>query len=159
MTYDSKTLEEYLIAIPEDRREPISKLRDAIKRNLNPGFEEGIQYGMIGFFVPHSVFPDGYHCDPKQPLPFAHIASQKNSINLYLMCTYGDKNLLDWFVAEYAKMGKKFDMGKSCFRFKKAEDIPYDLVGQLISKITVDDYLNTYLSNLSASKKKGASKS
>lgn len=153
MTYKVQTFEEYLEAIPADRKEAVSKLRDAIKSNLQPGFEEGIQYGMIGFFVPHSVFPAGYHCDPKQPLPFAHIASQKNSINLYLMCTYGDTDLRDWFVSEYQKTGKKLDMGKSCFRFKKPEDIPYELVGQLISKISVETYIQTYLSNLTPRKK------
>lgn len=149
MTIDAQTVEEYLSKIPEDRKEAISKLRDTIKENLPNGFEEGINYKMIGFYVPHSIYPNGYHCDPKLPLPFINIASQKNFIALYHSGIYADQKLLDWFVGEYPKYVKtKLDMGKSCIRFKKVENIPYELIAQLCQKMTVDNWTSLYEKNV-----------
>ncbi len=145
MQYDATTVEEYLDMIPEDRKGPVSKLRNTILDNLPEGFEEGIQYKMIGFYVPHSVYPEGYHCDPQIPLPFMSVASQKNFIGLYHMGLYSSKELLDWFIDEYPKHCKyKLDMGKSCIRFKKPDDIPYDLIAELTTKITAQDWIEMY---------------
>ncbi|CAM1359643.1 conserved hypothetical protein [Tenacibaculum sediminilitoris] len=109
------------------------------------GFEEGINYNMIGYYVPHSKYPDGYHCNPKLPLPFMNLASQKNSINLYHSGIYAKKELYDWFVAEYPKYSKrKLDMGKSCIRFKKLDDIPYELITELCAKMTVNEWVSIY---------------
>lgn len=117
--------------------------------NLPNGFEEQISYGHIGFVVPHSMYPNGYHCDPTSPLPFIGLASQKNFIALYHMGIYSDEKLLNWFIEEYPKHAKrKLDMGKSCIRFKKTDDIPYDLIGRLASKITPDQWIATYEKNL-----------
>ena len=145
MTYEANTPEEYVEQLPEDRKQAVQKIRAVIKKNLPKGFEEGINYKMLGFYVPHSKFPEGYHCDPKLPLPFINLASQKNSVNLYHMGIYAKKELLDWFIKEYTKYCKyKLDMGKSCIRFKKMDDIPFDLIGELVSKITVNEWINTY---------------
>ena len=145
MTYEANTPEEYIEQLPEDRKQAVQKIRAVIKKNLPKGFEEGINYKMLGFYVPHSKFPEGYHCDPKLPLPFINLASQKNSVNLYHMGIYAKKELLDWFVKEYTKYCKyKLDMGKSCIRFKKMDDIPFDLIGKLASKMTVNEWINTY---------------
>ena len=139
----AKTPDEYVALLPPDRKEAISKLRDAILSNLAEGFEETIGYGMLGYVVPHSIYPKGYHCDPKVPLPYINLGSQKNFIALHAMCVYGNNNLHDWFVAEYPKHCKtKLDMGKACIRFKKMDDIPYDLVGQLASKMTVQQWID-----------------
>ncbi|WP_339663447.1 DUF1801 domain-containing protein [uncultured Polaribacter sp.] len=149
MTYEATTPEEYIAQLPDDRKIPFEKLRTVIKKNLPKGFEEGINYKMIGYYVPHSKYPDGYHCDSKLPLPFINIASQKNSVNLYHMGIYADIELLDWFVSEYPKHSKrKLDMGKSCIRFKKMDEIPFDLIGDLVSKLTVDEWINIYKSVL-----------
>ena len=145
MTYEANTPEEYVEQLPEDRKQAVQKIRAVIKKNLPKGFEEGINYKMLGFYVPRSKFPEGYHCDPKLPLPFINLASQKNSVNLYHMGIYAKKELLDWFVKEYTKYCKyKLDMGKSCIRFKKMDDIPFDLIGELASKMTVNEWINTY---------------
>lgn len=145
MTSTATTPEQYLAELPDDRREGVSKLRQAVLKNLPKGFVETMNYGMLGFVVPHSLYPAGYHCDPKQPLPFANIASQKNSINFYHMGMYANKELYDWFVNEYPKHSKqKLDMGKSCIRFKKPEDIPYALIGELMKKISVKDWISRY---------------
>jgi uncharacterized protein YdhG (YjbR/CyaY superfamily) len=147
MTYEANTPEEYVEQLPEDRKQAVQKIRAVIKKNLPKGFEEGINYKMLGFYVPHSKFPEGYHCDPKLPLPFINLASQKNSVNLYHMGIYAKKELLDWFVKEYTKYCKyKLDMGKSCIRFKKMDDIPFDIIGELASKMTVNEWINTYKS-------------
>jgi hypothetical protein len=146
---DAKNAEEYFKAIPEERREWMRKLRDAIVKNLPEGFSESMGYGMLGWGVPHSIYPGGYHCDPKQPLPFLGIASQKNFIALYHMGIYADKDLHDWFVGEYPKHVKtKLDMGKSCIRFKKPESIPFGLIGELASKMTVQQWIDRYEANL-----------
>lgn len=137
--------DEYVEQIPDDRKPAIKKLRQIIISNIPKGFEETMSYGMIGYVVPHSVYPSGYHCDPKLPLPFIAIASQKNFVAFYHMAIYADKSLYDWFVAEYSNHSKsKLDMGKSCIRFKKPEDIPYDLIGLLASKITTDHWIKMY---------------
>ena len=145
MQSKATTPEQYLSELPEDRKEAMLKLRKVIKDNLPKGFEEQMSYGMLGYVVPHSIYPNGYHCNPKLPLPFINLASQKNFIALYHMGIYADKNLLDWFVAEYPKHVKtKIDMGKSCLRFKKMEDIPFDLIGELVTKMSVEDWISTY---------------
>ena len=145
MTSDAKTPEEYIKNLPEDRKKEISKLRKTIIDNLPKGFIETMSYGMIGYVVPHSIYPNGYHSNPKLPLPFINLASQKNFIAVYHMGVYAKKELLDWFVNEYPKHAKrKLDMGKSCIRFKKMEDIPYDLIGKLSSKMTTDEWVNIY---------------
>lgn len=149
MQSKATTPEQYLSELPDDRKSAMLKLRNAIKDNLPDGFKEVMGYGMLGFVVPHSIFPKGYHCDPKLPLPFINLASQKNFIALYHMGIYADKNLLDWFVGEYPKHAKtKLDMGKSCIRFKKAEDIPFALIGELARKMSVQDWTAIYEKNL-----------
>lgn len=145
MQSTAKTVEQYLDELPEDRKEGMNKLRAVINENLPEGFEERMTYGMIGWVVPHSLYPAGYHCDPKLPLGFVSIASQKNFIALYHMCIYGDKSLHDWFVKAYtAQSDRKLDMGKSCIRFKKPEYIPYALIGELMGKVTVADWIGVY---------------
>lgn len=144
------TVDEYIKDLPEDRKEVIEKIRKVILDNLPKGFEESMGYGMMGYAVPHSIYPKGYHCDPKAPLPFIGLASQKNFIALYHMGIYAEPSLLDWFVSEFPKHSKsKLDMGKSCIRFKKMNDIPYELIGQLVSKMTTEDWINKYESAFS----------
>ncbi|MCE2963073.1 MAG: DUF1801 domain-containing protein [Chitinophagales bacterium] len=136
---------EYLNGIPENQKLHFDKLRQAIKKNLDKKFEECVNYGMLGYVIPKAIYPEGYHCDPKLPLPFAGLAAQKSSINLYHMGIYVDTNLLDWFQEEYAEQCKfKLDMGKSCIRFKKYDDIPYKLIEDLFAKITVQDWITIY---------------
>ena len=145
MTSNATSPEEYIAEAPEERRSALEKLRRTINDNLPKNFSEGMQYGMIGYFISHEVYPDGYHCDSKQPLPFMSFASQKNSINFYHMGIYADKDLLDWFTSEFPKYSKKkLDMGKSCMRFKKPEDIPYELIGELVQKVSAEDWIKTY---------------
>lgn len=145
---------QYKATSPEERKGPITKLRQSIVKNIPEGFKETISYGMIGYVVPHSIYPDGYHCTPELPLPFMNIASQKNFIVVYNMGVYAKKELYDWFITEYPKHCKrKLDMGKSCIRFKYMDDIPYDLIGKLASKITVDEWINIYESNLTKTSK------
>ncbi len=145
MTSKAKTIEEYITELPDDRKVAVSKLRKVILENIPKGFKEEMSCGMIGFVVPHEIYPAGYHCTPNLPLPFLNIASQKASINLYHMGIYAKSDLYDWFVSEYPKHCKtKLDMGKSCIRFKKTNDIPYDLIGELATKMTVDDWINCY---------------
>jgi len=149
MTIEALTINEYLEKLPEDRKEIIEKLRNTILENLPEGYSEGISYGMIGYVVPHEVYPAGYHCNPKLPLPFISIASQKNHIGFYHMGIYSDQNLMNWFTEEYKKFTtKKLDMGKGCVRFKKAADIPYDLIGQLVTKIPAASWIKMYEENL-----------
>jgi uncharacterized protein YdhG (YjbR/CyaY superfamily) len=143
-----KNPNDYLKQLPADRLPHFKKLRDTILKNLPKGFEECISYGMIGYVVPHSLYPAGYHCDRKLPLPFICIASQKNFIALHHMGLYGDKKLLDWFVKEYAaQCTHKLDMGKGCVRFKKPEQIPYKLIAELAKKISAKDWINLYEKN------------
>lgn len=145
MQYQADTPNEYIEQIPEERKAPINKIRSIINKNLPKGFEEGILYKMLGWYVPHSKYPDGYHCDPKTPLPFMNLASQKNFIALYHSGIYAKKELYDWFVSEYPKHCKrKLDMGKSCVRFKYMDDIPYDLIEELCQKMTADEWIEIY---------------
>ena len=145
MQSKATTPDQYIAELPEDRKEVMQKLRDVTLKSLPKGFEEQMSYGMLGYVVPHSIYPNGYHCNTKDPLPFFAIASQKNSINIYHMMVYADKNLHDWFSAEYPKYCKsKLDMGKSCIRFKKMDDIPFELIGELLSKITVEQWIEQY---------------
>ena len=131
--------------IPEERKEAFQKLHQTIVDNLPSGFEAGISYGGLGYVIPHSLYPAGYHCKPSEPLPFAGLASQKNSINFYHMGIYADPALLDWFVAQYPKhSSQKLDMGKSCIRFKKLDQIPYDLIAELMQKMSAQDWINLY---------------
>lgn len=149
MQYKAISPEDYISQVPEERQNTLKKLRKTINKNLPKGFEEGIQYGMIGYYVPHSKYPDGYHCKPSEPLPFMSFASQKNSINLYHMGIYAKKELHDWFVSEYPKhCTRKLDMGKSCIRFKNMDEIPFELIGELTSKMTADEWIDIYESNL-----------
>ncbi len=140
-----KTVHEILTSLPADRAEPFNKLHDVILKNLPVGFEPGISYGGLGYVVPHSIYPSGYHCKPSEPLPFAGIASQKDSINFYHMGIYADPVLYNWFVGEYPKHCKqKLDIGKSCVRFNKLDDIPYELVGELMKKMTANEWIEKY---------------
>lgn len=149
-------VEDYLAELPPDRRAALTALREAILGALPAGYEEGMQYGMIGYYVPHSRFPAGYHCDPKQPLPMAHLGSQKSHMALYLMCLYtvdtadgreGNPELLDWFEASWKKTGKKLDMGKACLRFKKLDDLALDVIGETFRRVTAEAYVARYLAS------------
>jgi len=145
MQLKADTPENYIAQMTDDRKMAISNLRKTILENLPKGFEETISYGMIGYVVPHTLYPSGYHCDPKLPLPFLSIASQKNFIAVYHMGIYANKKILDWFVEEYPKhCRKKLDMGKSCIRFKNSDHIPYELIGELSRKITLEEWIKTY---------------
>lgn len=145
MTSTAKSPAEYIALLPDDRKAAVQKLRDTIVKNLPKGFEEVMAYGMIAFVVPHSKYPKGYHCDPKLPLQFACLASQKNYIAFHHMGLYADKVLLNWFTEEYPKYSKtKLDMGKGCVRFKKPDQIPYELIGALMKKITPDKWIEMY---------------
>jgi hypothetical protein len=145
MTVNSNAVEAILANVPEERSAAFQQLHQVIVQNLPQGFEPGISYGGLGYVVPHSVYPAGYHCKPVEPLPFAGIASQKNSINFYHMGIYANPQLLDWFVAEYPKhSSQKLDMGKSCIRFKKPEAIPFALIGELMQKMSVAEWISLY---------------
>lgn len=142
------TPDDYIKQQPPERQSALERLRLTIKKRLPNGFEETIQYGMIGYVVPHSLYPQGYHVNPKEPLPFIALANQKNYIAFYHLGMYADKPLLDWFVKSYEalRIGKP-DMGKSCIRFKNTEKIPFDLIGELCAKLTVEAYVNIYETN------------
>lgn len=141
----AKSPDDYVSQIPEDRKKPVNELRNVIKANLPKGFEEEMSYGMIGYVIPFSIYPKGYNVTPKVPLPLMAIALQKNFIALHHMGLYGDIKLLEWFIAEYPKYSKsKLDMGKGCIRFKKPEHIPYKLIGELTSKISVNEWIEAY---------------
>lgn len=145
MQSKAATVKEYLDSLPEERKAPMKKLASVIKKNLPKGFKETMSYGMIGYVVPHTLYPPGYHCTPELPLPFLNIASQKNFIAVYHMGLYSDKSMLSWFTEQHAKFSsKKLDMGKSCIRYKKPEDIPYDLIGELASKMTPQQWIEKY---------------
>ena len=160
MQSKATTVDAYLAELPDDRRASIEAVRKVILANLDKGFEEGMQYGMIGYYVPHHIYPAGYHCDPKQPLGFAGLASQKNYMSLYMMSVYGDSALATWFQSEWKKTGKKLDMGKSCIRFKKAEDLAMDVIGEAIRRQPLKKYIEVYEAVLATTKKpaKGAKK-
>ena len=148
MQYKANSPEDYINQVPEERQETLKKLRKTIKENLPKDFEEGIQYGMIGYYVPHSIYPNGYHCKPEEPLPFMSFASQKNSVNLYHSGIYAVPEIHDWFVNEYPKHCKrKLDMVKSCIRFKKLDEIPFELIGELCTKLSVNKWIDIYETN------------
>lgn len=150
-----KTVKEILTNLPEDRAEQFNNLHDVIVKNLPKGFEAAISYGGLGYVVPHTLYPAGYHCKPSEPLPFAGIASQKNSINFYHMGIYSDPKLLKWFLAEYPKHSKnKLDMGKSCVRFKKFNEIPLKLIADLMKRMSAEEWIEIYENNLVPTSKK-----
>jgi hypothetical protein len=141
----AKTPDEYFNSLPEDRKKAMTELRKTTLKNLPKGFSEVISYGMVSYVVPHSLYSPGYHCNPEQPLPFISIASQKNFVAIYHMGLYSDPKLLKWFTAEYPKHSKtKLDMGKSCIRFKKPDEIPFKLIGELATKMTPKDWVEYY---------------
>ncbi|MBK9686324.1 MAG: DUF1801 domain-containing protein [Saprospiraceae bacterium] len=148
MQSKATTVEEYLNELPEDRIAAMLQLQKIIKKNLPKGFSEEMNYGMLGYVVPHKLYPAGYHCDPKLPLPFLAIASQKNFIAIYHMGIYADPKLHDWFTNAYAELNiGKLDMGKSCIRFKNPAKIPFDLIGELVSKMSPQQWIAMYESN------------
>jgi uncharacterized protein YdhG (YjbR/CyaY superfamily) len=145
MQIKADTPDKYIDSLPQDRKQAMQQLRKTILDNLPKGFVETIGYGMIGYVVPHSIYPNGYHCNPTLPLPFLNIASQKNFISIYHMGLYTDKKLLEWFTNEYLKSSKtKPDMGKSCMRFKKPDQIPFELIAELVKKISVKEWIEAY---------------
>ena len=144
MQSKAATIEEYLASLPEERRDALLALRKVIKKNLGKGIEERVQYGMIGYCIPHSVYPAGYHCDPTQPLPYAMLAAQKNHLALYLMSVYLQKEEEEWFRKAWLASGKKLDMGKSCVRFKGLADVPLDVVGEVIARTSAAQYIERY---------------
>ncbi|MEZ6193525.1 MAG: DUF1801 domain-containing protein [Phycisphaerales bacterium] len=144
MKSTAPTIDAYLAALPADRRVAIEAVRGVILKNLPKGYAEGMQYGMIGYFVPHDVYPPGYHCDPRQPLPFVSLASQRNHMAVYLYCLYSDPDMLDWFREAWSATGRKLDMGKSCIRFKKIEDVPLDVIGRAVKRVPVKKFIAHY---------------
>lgn len=155
MNNSTNSVDDYVANVSENYRDAIQKLREVVKNNLPEGFVEMLNYGMIGFVVPHELYPNGYHCDPKLPLPFINIAAQKNFISFYHMGIYANPSLLDWFVEAYTKEStQKLDMGKSCIRFKKAACIPYELIGELVKKMTVENWIEVYENAFVSNKKK-----
>lgn len=156
MQSKATTVSEYLAELPPERREALEAVRAVIRRNLDADYEEGMQYGMIGYYVPHRVFPPGYHCDPKQPLPFAALAAQKNHLAVYLMAVYGDSEQEQWLRKEWAHAGKKLDMGKSCIRFKKAEELALDVLGEAIRRCPAQAFIARYQATLQAVKSRSA---
>jgi hypothetical protein len=154
MKSNAKTVEEYVRSLPEDHRAAISAVRKVILKHLPKGYTECMQWGMIWYVVPHTLYPAGYHCDPKQALPYASLGSQKNHMALYLMSVYGDKKIEQWFRKAYQDAGKKLDMGKSCVRFKKLEDLPLDVIGKVIARVSVKDYVARVQSILESTRKK-----
>lgn len=152
MQSKAASVQDYLNELPEDRRAAISKVRQVIRKNLPKGIQEGMHYGMIGYFVPHKLYPAGYHCDPKQPLPFASLASQKQYMSVYLCSLYQKPGDEQWIREQFAARGKKLDMGKSCIRFKKIEDLPLDVIGEAIARFPVADYIMQYEDQLALMK-------
>ena len=165
MQSKATTVEQYLAELPPDRRQAIEQVRKVILKNLDrgadgkSGYAEGMTYGMIGYYVPHSIFPAGYHCDPRQPLPFAGLASQKNYMSLYLMTVYGDGPQWLAFHQAWEKTGKKLDMGKCCIRFKKVEDLALDVIGDAICRVPVKKYIEVYQKALVSNAKASAERS
>ncbi len=141
MKSGAATVEEYLAGLLEDRRAALGTVRKAILNSLPRGYEETMQYGMIAYVVPHCLYPAGYHCNPSDPLPYAMLASQKSHMAVYLMTVYGDPAIEKWFRDAWNASGKKLDMGKSCVRFKKLEDVPLDVIGQVIARVSVSQYI------------------
>ena len=155
MQSQAATVADYLNELPEERREAIAKVRAVIRKNLPKGFAEQMSYGMIGYVVPHKLYPAGYHCDPKQPLWFASLGSQKNHMALYLMTVYQSPGMEQWLRQRFQASGKKLDMGKSCIRFKKLEDLPLDVIGEAFGRVSLADYIVNYEDVLKLSKSRG----
>ncbi len=158
MQSKAATVRQYLAELSPDRRTAIEAVRAVIRRNLDPRYEEGMQYGMIGYYVPHAVYPPGYHCDPKQPLPFTCLASQKNYMAIYLGCVYGNSDHEKWFRSAWAKSGKKLDMGKACIRFKKLADLPLEIIGESIRRVPARKFIAFYEAALKANLRRRAKK-
>lgn len=155
MQSTAKTVNDYLNELPEERQTAFLKLRESVLKNIPKGFEEQMSYGMLGYVVPHSIYPNGYHCTPKLPLPFISIGSQKNFIVMHHLGLYANPKLLEWFTAEYPKHSKlKLDMGKGCIRFKKMDQIPFDLIGELAGKISVNEWIECYETQIKNQKSK-----
>lgn len=155
MRSDAENVKEYLVSVDPKWKDMVLNLRDLINQNIPEGFQETITYGMMGWVVPHSIYPKGYHVNPEEPLPFISLAAQKNNVSLYHMGIYDDDGLLDWFHEGYLKeIGKKPNMGKSCIRFRKESDIPYQLLVELFQKISVEDHINAYEDSMKKWKKK-----
>lgn len=152
MQSKATTVAKYIAELPVDRRKAIKAVRDIIVKNLPKGYKECVENGAIGYVVPHSVYPPGYHCNPKQPLPFAGLASQKNYMAIYLMCIYNNPDHEDWFRKAWIASGKKLDMGKSCVRFKKLEDVPLKVVGDAIKRVPVKKFIEYYESAINISR-------
>lgn len=155
MQSKATTVKEYLSGLPDDRRKAISAVRAVIRKNLPSGYKEGMQCGMIGYFVPHRLYPPGYHCDPKQPLPFASLASQKNHMAIHLMCIYLDAAHASWFQKAWVAGGHKLDMGKGCVRFKSIDNVPLDVVGEAVRRVPVKTLVTQYESILNRSRTSG----
>lgn len=155
MQSKATTVSAYLASLPAERKAAMEAVRKVILANLDKGFVEGMQYGMIGYYVPHAIFPAGYHCDPKQPLPFAGLASQKGHMSLYIMGIYGHAPLREWFQAAWAKTGKRLDMGKACIRFRKVEDLPLAVVGEAFRRMTLKGYVAAYTDQLASQRGAG----
>jgi uncharacterized protein YdhG (YjbR/CyaY superfamily) len=148
MQSQAQSVKEYIDQIPANQCEAIIQLRKIILENIPDGFVEQMSYGMIGYVVPFSTYPNGYHCNSKLPLPFMNLAAQKNYIALYHMGIYSKPDLLKWFTEEYPKHSKlKLDMGKGCIRFKSPGQIPYALIGELVQKMDVADWISQYESS------------
>ncbi|HAB19585.1 MAG TPA: DUF1801 domain-containing protein [Verrucomicrobiota bacterium] len=150
MQSKATTVQQYLAELPAVRRLAVESVRAVILKNLDPLFEEGMQYGMIGYYVPHRVYPSGYHCDPKQPLPFACLASQKNYMSIYLGCIYGPSENERWFRKAWAQTGKRLDIGKSCVRFRKLEDLALNVIGEAIRRVPAREFIQNYESVIKA---------
>ena len=157
MQSKASTVEQYLSEMPEERRAAIAVVRHVILKNLDKDYEEGMQYGMIGYYVPHRIYPEGYHTDPKQPLPYVCLASQKDYMSLYMMPVYGEGVEESWFRDEWAKTGKKLDMGKSCIRFKHLEDLALNVIGEAIRRTPVKRHIEYYESVIKPKPSKSAS--
>src|SRR4051812_32112556 len=156
MQSKATTVAQYLAELPDDRRRAMQVVRQVVLKNLDKDYEEGMQYGMIGYYVPHRVYPPGYHCDPKQPLPFAGLASQKNYMSLYLMCINGDSDRSRWFRETWAETGKKHDMGKSCVRFKRLDDLALDVIAAAIKSVPAKQYIEHYEAATKTSNKRAS---
>ena len=148
------TVAEYLAALPDERRAVVQAVREAVNRGLPAGYEEGISYGMIGWGVPKTIYPAGYHANPALPLPFVSLAAQKSHYALYLMPLYADAELAAWFTSELARRGKKLDLGKSCLRFKKLAELPLELIADAVARVSVDEWIATYEASLKAPKQR-----
>lgn len=158
MQSKARTVQDYMNALPDDRRQALQAVREVFLKNIDKDIEEGMQYGMIGYYVPHRVFPPGYHCNPKEPLPYAGLASQKGHMSLYLGCVYGDTGLREWFQKAWAKAGKKLDMGAACVRFKKVDDLALDVLAEALRRVPSGAYVSHYEKTILTKNKRASAK-